>query len=342
MYKLKYISFKLIFAVMLFIVWKASHAASFNCEKAQTQVENLICSYSTLSFDDDILAKLFKTPKNHHLEFDDPLYIEQRTWLKTVRNACTTQACLHIAYQARIDYIKNTLVRIFPDSVGNLGAGAQCKLERPISIKSGCIVLSDCAENSNYSFFQAETSQCEDENLTNINEAGVRSIAVYFYSDKYSKPILIGKLSIEVLRDIAFDVKWLGPDANGFATLYIQTDCADMQCNGSAFRYDAESKVMYHFYDGDYSKVYFFDDYIIESGKDNCCTIDVVAHKLHRLGSRDVVDDNSIVISTPLENDGHNKTCRIFEYIGGKNKFRQTILPNKKWLKYCSTADYKK
>ena len=57
MNKLKFAAFNIIFAVILFIVGQASHAAGFNCKNAKTKIEKLICADLTLSADDDGLAR---------------------------------------------------------------------------------------------------------------------------------------------------------------------------------------------------------------------------------------------------------------------------------------------
>ncbi len=76
-------------------------AASFDCRKAVTTVETLICADSQLSELDEILNKEYGLAKERAL---DPsiLKIEQRLWLKSTREACADRSCLRRAYSERI------------------------------------------------------------------------------------------------------------------------------------------------------------------------------------------------------------------------------------------------
>lgn len=74
------------------------HAASFDCAKAATQVEHLICDTSTLSQLDDTLAATYKAT----LASDPSARERQTSWLRNTRNRCTEVACLTSAYQTQI------------------------------------------------------------------------------------------------------------------------------------------------------------------------------------------------------------------------------------------------
>lgn len=79
-----------------------AHAASFDCAKARTLIENHICADQRLSALDEELSKVYRevldaTPR------PDAFRASQRTWLRDVRNVCTTSQCLTAAYQARLD-----------------------------------------------------------------------------------------------------------------------------------------------------------------------------------------------------------------------------------------------
>lgn len=91
---------------ILILVWFASvivaHAASFDCTKAQTQVERLICTTPRLSALDAALGAAYQGALQRA---DDAkkrrLLAEQRQWLKSVRNVCTDEACILQAYTSR-------------------------------------------------------------------------------------------------------------------------------------------------------------------------------------------------------------------------------------------------
>ena len=323
-----------VLTVTFFVVGHAAYAASFNCDKAQTQVEKLICADSTLSADDNQLAELFKIPKENHLEHDDPIYVGQRAWLKNIRNVCTTADCLHTAYQKRIGYLKDEIFRRFHK-------GAQCELPSPIMAKSGCKIIAACAENADYSFLQAVISQCENEKVDDSRMPIKRDVSVYYYQNKDAKPIVLKSLQVEIWQESNFVIAWLDTDRNGFAALYFRLSCGISDCSGETFRYDPEKNEMYPFYEGSSGGVQYFDGYLIDGGKSGCCSSEVQARKVHQVGSRDVVEDEILVISTYMEDETHGETCSVSEY-GKDYKTRPAKLPNKKWLKFCATAGYNK
>ena len=96
-------SFCLITSV-LFLIQSHSFsalAASFDCEKATTTAEKMICSNTSLSRVDEELAKVYlqtlaSVPDREILK------TEQRDWVKKKRNQCTTVDCLSSSYRIRI------------------------------------------------------------------------------------------------------------------------------------------------------------------------------------------------------------------------------------------------
>jgi len=86
---------------LLLIIAGSIDAASFDCGKATSEVEKLICSDVLLSKSDDDLAALYaKTLK----QAADPASVKkrQREWFSTVHNSCTNAECLREAYATRI------------------------------------------------------------------------------------------------------------------------------------------------------------------------------------------------------------------------------------------------
>jgi len=85
----------------------AAQAASFDCGKAGTKVERLICADSAISRLDDELAKIYggalklSPDKNQLMQ-------EQREWLKARNRKCSDERCLVISYQERIKELINT------------------------------------------------------------------------------------------------------------------------------------------------------------------------------------------------------------------------------------------
>ncbi|MCG6941774.1 MAG: DUF3298 domain-containing protein [Thiohalocapsa sp.] len=76
-------------------------AASFDCAKAATAVEKLICGEWLLGRLDERMAELYERAQKAPDADDKALLAAQRAWLET-RDACTDTACLEQAYRARI------------------------------------------------------------------------------------------------------------------------------------------------------------------------------------------------------------------------------------------------
>lgn len=89
-----------------------TQAASFDCAKATTKVEKMICANAELSKLDDEMQPVYQDVYKYTA---DPagLKIEQRHWLK-VREACKDVACLAQVYRKRITDLKKTLTEPKP------------------------------------------------------------------------------------------------------------------------------------------------------------------------------------------------------------------------------------
>ncbi|QHD95135.1 hypothetical protein GSM99_11860 [Proteus terrae subsp. cibarius] len=76
-----------------------TYSASFNCSKAQTTIEEMICKTEVLSNLDSSMAYLYKEKKDNRL-------IElQKVWLSNVRNKATTVDELTVLYSERIKFL---------------------------------------------------------------------------------------------------------------------------------------------------------------------------------------------------------------------------------------------
>lgn len=76
-------------------------AASFDCAKAGTSIEKLICSDNQLSELDSQLAETYALARTQSSN-SDQIKSEQRDWLKNVRNRCADIDCFRSAYTARL------------------------------------------------------------------------------------------------------------------------------------------------------------------------------------------------------------------------------------------------
>ena len=75
-------------------------APSFDCQKAGTLVEKLICGSQQLSEDDVALTTAYKAALGQAID-KSVLTQEQRKWLSSERNVCQDETCLHEKMQSR-------------------------------------------------------------------------------------------------------------------------------------------------------------------------------------------------------------------------------------------------
>lgn len=93
-----------------------AHAASFDCKKAQTDIEKLICKTRELSNLDWELGKVYQTQLDKaDVEKKNFIISEQKEWLKNVRDVCKDKVCLITAYASRlIKVVQHEDVEVMP------------------------------------------------------------------------------------------------------------------------------------------------------------------------------------------------------------------------------------
>ncbi len=90
-----------------FLVSLSANAASFDCAKASTWVEQTICSQPELSRLDEVMAEEYKAKLATATEYEDSNAFkiatrnDQRNWLKFRRNTCNSEQCLIREYKER-------------------------------------------------------------------------------------------------------------------------------------------------------------------------------------------------------------------------------------------------
>jgi len=90
------------YLILIFVLSSAGHAASFDCNKASTNVEKTICSVQAVSDLDTELATAYKQAGSKYRE-------SQRTWINE-RNRCGADAnCLMRQYQSRLKYLRGEI-----------------------------------------------------------------------------------------------------------------------------------------------------------------------------------------------------------------------------------------
>lgn len=77
-----------------------AHAASFDCAKAGTKIEKMICGDAELSKLDEEMNTAYKIALQNEKKVD-AIRQAQKQWLKK-RNGCTDAACVSQAYEARL------------------------------------------------------------------------------------------------------------------------------------------------------------------------------------------------------------------------------------------------
>ena len=84
----------------------SAKAASFDCSRAATTVEKLICATPRLSALDDLMHKDYMAISASNIgdAARAQLKSSQRAWLKT-RNGCQDAACIENSYSARMDQV---------------------------------------------------------------------------------------------------------------------------------------------------------------------------------------------------------------------------------------------
>ncbi|QSA99482.1 ankyrin repeat domain-containing protein [Methylomonas sp. EFPC1] len=149
--------FRILLLLVLSSFSNVSLSASFDCSKAKTNIEKLICGTQQLS---ELDSKLEETYSNQRKRFkpveensqkpsnadEDRLVAEQKHWLKHTRNACSDEACLKQAYTDRIDaldpfadgIISCENMRKFPEKIFIEGIDLGSGHNSPIEVDYGC------------------------------------------------------------------------------------------------------------------------------------------------------------------------------------------------------------
>jgi uncharacterized protein len=91
--------------LFLILIPTVSSAASFDCAKANTAVEKLICGNPQISRQDEELSLAYKEAATQARD-KDPIVIDQKRWLKNERGLCRDENCLKKVYQERIIELK--------------------------------------------------------------------------------------------------------------------------------------------------------------------------------------------------------------------------------------------
>ena len=95
-------SLRLVLAAAFCGVANIAAAQSFDCAKAQTRVEKMICADRAVADLDEYLGRYYSAARAEMPAAVSCLQADQTQWLKTTRDACADGACLKSAYLNRL------------------------------------------------------------------------------------------------------------------------------------------------------------------------------------------------------------------------------------------------
>lgn len=102
---------KMLVVLWLFLWGVAAQAASFDCGKASSPVEKMICADEDLSKWDEALARVYKQVLEKRGN-DQEMVVSQRGWLRDVRNQCQSVECVTQVYKERYTKLRELLVSL--------------------------------------------------------------------------------------------------------------------------------------------------------------------------------------------------------------------------------------
>jgi uncharacterized protein len=82
--------------------------ASFDCRKAGSEVEKLICADQSLSQLDETLSKIYRKAMRSASD-PESLKLEQTKWLREERDRCADKSCLEKVYHNRLAALEELL-----------------------------------------------------------------------------------------------------------------------------------------------------------------------------------------------------------------------------------------
>ena len=132
-------------AILLLGLPGAVSAQSFDCKKAQTRVEKMVCADAGLGELDEHLGRYYAAGRTELAGAASCLQADQAQWLKAVRDVCQNDACLKTAYLNRLGEldalqpgataVKNIALPNVPSLVWVVGPAAD-KAAAPPNVKA--------------------------------------------------------------------------------------------------------------------------------------------------------------------------------------------------------------
>ncbi|WP_255032164.1 lysozyme inhibitor LprI family protein [Bordetella genomosp. 1] len=126
---------KLLFTLSLATLWTSAQAASFDCTKAASATEKLICGDAETSALDGKLQGAYEAAlASTDAHGKSALAKEQRNWIKYARGMCQDTACLQREYTSRIAVLARN-----EKNIVNGEAYSDCKLPGKQTANGECV-----------------------------------------------------------------------------------------------------------------------------------------------------------------------------------------------------------
>lgn len=94
--------YRLVLAAASCCIAHTAAAQSFDCAKAQTRIEKMVCADRAIADLDEYLGRYYAAARAEIPGATACLQSDQAQWLKSTRDACADGACLKTAYLARL------------------------------------------------------------------------------------------------------------------------------------------------------------------------------------------------------------------------------------------------
>lgn len=153
------------------LIASPAFSASFNCDKASTTVERLICLDSNLSAQDEILSKTYIETREK-LDTEDKLKLkkEQIAWL-TERNNCSSAECIKASMNSRIKSLRggqplaSAASKVEPELFRETAISndvVKDVVKQPTTANDNQVAKADSPPMDNASLYQAELDRKEE------------------------------------------------------------------------------------------------------------------------------------------------------------------------------------
>lgn len=152
-------------------------APSFDCSKASTRVENLICDHDRLAQLDSEMAAAYRTALRDSpwASANKRIRREQKAWLSQ-RNRCETKRCLRQLYRDRISALRTEV------------AGSGPENEKPQVAPSGVVYCGGGQIKRQIEYVILENPQDQWDVRVTINGATMNAMTAYSFFGKAKPP----------------------------------------------------------------------------------------------------------------------------------------------------------